>query len=60
MPAGSLARIASEIDGIDRYNERLMFDTQVETVAGGDELLVHGRIVGMDVSGASRSSTIST
>ena len=52
VPAGSLARIASEIDGIDRYNERLMFDTQVETVAGGDELLVHGRIVGMDVSGS--------
>ena len=52
VPAGSLARIASEIDGIDRYNERLLFDTQVETVADGDELLVHGRIVGMDVSGS--------
>lgn len=52
VPAGSLARIASEIDGIDRYNERLLFDTQVETVAGGEELLVHGRIVGMDVSGS--------
>ncbi|WP_419863787.1 FtsX-like permease family protein [Candidatus Poriferisodalis sp.] len=52
VPTGSLARIASEIDGIDRYNERLLFDTQVETVAGGEELLVHGRIVGMDVSGS--------
>ena len=52
VPAGSLARIASEIDGIDRYNERLLFDTQVETVADGEELLVHGRIVGMDVSGS--------
>lgn len=52
VPGGSLASIASEIDGIDRYNERLLFDTQVETVADGDELLVHGRIVGMDVSGS--------
>ncbi|MDE0135206.1 MAG: hypothetical protein OXM54_10255 [Acidimicrobiaceae bacterium] len=52
VPAGSLARIASEIDGIDRYNERLLFDTQVETVADGEDLLVHGRIVGMDVSGS--------
>lgn len=52
VPAGSLARIASEIEGIDRYNERLLFDTQVETVADGEELLVHGRIVGMDVSGS--------
>ena len=52
VPAGSLARIASEIEGIDRYNERLLFDTQVETVAGDEELLVHGRIVGMDVSGS--------
>ncbi len=51
VPAGSLARIASEIDGIDRYNERLLFDTQVETVVEGEELLVHGRIVGMDLSG---------
>ncbi len=52
VPAGSLARIASEIDGIDRYNERLLFDTQVETVVEGEELLVHGRIVGMDLSGS--------
>jgi putative ABC transport system permease protein len=52
VPAGSLARIASAIDGIDRYNERLLFDTQVETVVDGDELLVHGRIVGMDLSGS--------
>ena len=52
VPAGSLARIASEIDGIDRYSERLIFDTQVETVVDGDELLVHGRIVGMDLSGS--------
>ena len=52
VPAGSLARIASGIDGIDGYNERLLFDTQVETTAGGEELLVHGRIVGMDVSGS--------
>lgn len=51
-PAGSLARIASEIDGIDRYSERLVFDTQVDTVVDGDELLVHGRIVGMDLSGS--------
>ena len=29
-----------------------MFDTQVETVVDGDELLVHGRIVGMDLSGS--------
>ncbi len=52
VPVGSLARIASEIDGIDRYNERLLFDTQVETVVEGEELLVHGRIVGMDLSGS--------
>ncbi len=52
VPAGSLARIASEIDGIERYSERLMFDTQVETVVDGEELLVHGRIVGMDLSGS--------
>ena len=52
VPAGSLARIASGIDGIDRYNERLLFDTQVETVVDGEELLVHGRIVGMDLSGS--------
>lgn len=52
VPAGSLARIASEIDGIERYGERLMFDTQVETVVDGEELLVHGRIVGMDLSGS--------
>lgn len=52
VPAGSLARIAGEIDGIDRYSERLVFDTQVETVVDGDELLVHGRIVGMDLSGS--------
>ena len=52
VPAGSLARIAGEIDGIDRYNERLVFDTQVDTVVDGDEVLVHGRIVGMDVSGS--------
>ena len=51
VPAGSLARIASEVDGIDRYSERLLFDTQVETVVDGEELLVHGRIVGMDLSG---------
>lgn len=52
VPAGSLARMASQIDGIDRYSERLLFDTQVETVVDGDELLVHGRIVGMDLSGS--------
>ena len=52
VPAGSLARIASQIDGIDRYSERLLFDTQVETVADGEELLAHGRIVGMDLSGS--------
>ena len=52
VPAGSLARIASGIDGIDRYSERLLFDTQVETVVGGDELLAHARVVGMDMSGA--------
>ena len=52
VPSGSLARIASEIDGVDRYSERLVFDTQVETVVDGEELLVHGRIVGMDVSGS--------
>ena len=52
VPAGSLARIASEIDGIDRYNERLLFDTQVETVVDGEALLVHGRVVGMDLSGS--------
>lgn len=51
VPAGSLARIASGIDGVARYSERLVFDTQVETVVDGDELLVHGRIVGMDLSG---------
>ncbi|MDE0320107.1 MAG: hypothetical protein OXI97_09515 [Acidimicrobiaceae bacterium] len=52
VPAGSLARIAGEIDGIDRYSERLVFDTQVDTVVDGQELLVHGRIVGMDLSGS--------
>ena len=52
VPAGSLARIAGEIEGIDRYSERLVFDTQVETVVDGDDVLVHGRIVGMDVSGS--------
>lgn len=52
VPAGSLARIASEIDGIDRYSERLLFDTQVETVVDGEEVLAHGRIVGMDLSGS--------
>ncbi|WP_419945943.1 ABC transporter permease [Candidatus Poriferisodalis sp.] len=52
VPEGTLARIASQIDGIDRYSERLLFDTQVETVVDGDELLVHGRIVGMELSGS--------
>ena len=51
VPAGSLARIAGGIDGVDRYSERLLFDTQVETVADGDELLAHARVVGMDLSG---------
>ncbi|MCY3894162.1 MAG: hypothetical protein OXF65_12810 [Acidimicrobiaceae bacterium] len=52
VSAGSLARIAGEIDGIHSYSERLVLDTQVETAVDGDELLVHGRIVGMDVSGS--------
>ncbi|WP_420445025.1 ABC transporter permease [Candidatus Poriferisodalis sp.] len=55
VPVGSLAQIASEIDGIDEYNERLFLDTQVETTADGEELLVHGRIVGVDTSGGGPS-----
>ncbi len=50
VPAGSLARIASDIDGIAEFNERLVFDSQVDATLDGEELLVHGRIVGMDLS----------
>ena len=48
VPVGTLARIASDIDGIDEYSERLVLDMQVETTADGEELLVHGRIVGVE------------
>ena len=47
---GSLARIAGAIEGIDEFSERLVLDTQVETTADGEELLVHGRIVGVEES----------
>lgn len=52
VPAGSLAHMASEIEGIDEFNERLVLDSQVDTTVDGAELLVHGRIVGMDLSGS--------
>ena len=52
VPAGSLARIASELDGIDQYNERLVLDSQVDATVDEEELLVHGRIVGMDLPGS--------
>lgn len=48
LPAGTLARIARDIDGIDEYSERLVVDMQVETIVDGEELLVHGRIVGVE------------
>ena len=48
VPEGSLARIAGTIDGVDEYSERLVVDTQVETSAGGEALLVHGRVVGVE------------
>ncbi|WP_420625734.1 ABC transporter permease [Candidatus Poriferisodalis sp.] len=51
VPAGTLGRIASGIDGIDEHSERLVFDTQLETVLDGDELLVHGRVIGIDLTG---------
>ena len=50
VPAGTLAQLASGIDGIDEYSERLVTDTQVETVVDGEELLVHGRVVGVDAT----------
>ncbi len=50
VPVGTLAQLASEIDGIDEYSERLVTDTQMETVLDGDELLVHGRVVGIDMT----------
>ncbi|WP_420437042.1 ABC transporter permease [Candidatus Poriferisodalis sp.] len=50
VPAGSLARIAGAIEGIDEFSERLVLDTQVETTVDGEELLVHGRIVGVEES----------
>ena len=50
VPAGALARIASEIDGVAEYNERLVFDTQIDAVVDGEEVLVHGRVVGMEMS----------
>ncbi|WP_419914258.1 FtsX-like permease family protein [Candidatus Poriferisodalis sp.] len=55
VPSGSLAQMAEGIDGIDQYGERLVVDTQVETTAGGEELLVHGRIVGVDMAGGGPS-----
>ena len=55
VPAGSLAQIASGIDGVDNYSERLVTDTQVETVVDGEELLVHGRVVGVDTTGGGPS-----
>ena len=48
VPAGALARIARAIDGIDEYSERLVVDMQVETIVEGEELLVHGRVVGVE------------
>ena len=50
VPTGALAAIAAEIDGVAEYNERLVLDTQIETVTDGEELLVHGRVVGMEMS----------
>ena len=52
VSAGSLARIASQIEGIDEISERLVLDSQVDATVDGEELLVHGRIVGMDLSGS--------
>lgn len=48
VPAGTLAQIARDIDGIDEYSERLVVDRQVETIADGEELLAHGRIIGVE------------
>ena len=48
VPAGALARLARAIDGIDEYSERLVVDMQVETIADGEELLAHGRIIGVE------------
>lgn len=48
VPAGSLAQIAEGIDGIDEYSERLVLDVPVEMTVDGEELLVHGRIVGVE------------
>ena len=50
VPAGSLAQIASGIEGVDDYNERLVVDTQLETELDGNELLVHGRVVGVEMA----------
>ncbi|WP_419554340.1 FtsX-like permease family protein [Candidatus Poriferisodalis sp.] len=50
VPAGTLAQLASGIDGIDEYSERLVIDTQLETEVDGDELLVHGRVVGVEMT----------
>ena len=48
VPVGSLAQIARDIDGIDEFSERLVVDMQVEASVEGEELLVQGRIVGVE------------
>ena len=50
VPTGALAAIAAEIDGVAEYNERLVVDTQIDAVVDGEEVLVHGRVVGMEMS----------
>lgn len=56
VPAGALARLARAIDGIDEYSERLVVDMQVETIADGEELLAHGRIIGVEpINGGGKS-----
>ncbi|WP_419842920.1 FtsX-like permease family protein [Candidatus Poriferisodalis sp.] len=50
VPQGSLARLAEGLDGIEEHSERLVLDTQVETTANDGELLVQGRIMGVDTT----------
>ncbi len=48
VPTGALARIAQSIDGIEDFSERLVIDTQIVTTIDNTELLVQGRVIGIE------------
>ena len=50
LPRGTLAEIASNVDGVEVAEERLIFESQIEIEAPDGTVFVPSRIIGVDLS----------